>query len=379
MMSLKDITRGFLAPLATLQQAAGCFSAHARCRWPVLRDEEDAKALMTSFPDSAAVETRLTPDSAVAIIGLSCRLPLAASPEAFWRLLRDGRDAIGETPASRWDADACFAPEQAAPGTDNIRHGGPAAITQHTITGLHRSIIANRVSYTLGVRGPSMTVDTGQSSSLVAVHLAVESLWREESTLALAGGVSLNLIPESALAAARFGGLSPDGRCFTFDARANGYARGEGGVADQPAVVAQRELCLGHHLHALKASLLEPGHEAGQDGAAGQVAEGRPAAQGERGLERGRGLLVAPRSRVRPAFVEQLLKIVQVQLVGAELEQVGGRRPGDDRVSRPARTLQELAQLRDVHMQRGGGSTRPFAFPDLSAEPVGRHGSDPAG
>ena len=61
------------------------------------------------------------------------------------------------------------------------------------MTGLHRGIIANRVSYTLGLRGPSMTVDAGQSSSLVAVHLAVESLRRGESSVALAGGVNLNL------------------------------------------------------------------------------------------------------------------------------------------------------------------------------------------
>ncbi|HTB51097.1 MAG TPA: type I polyketide synthase, partial [Solirubrobacteraceae bacterium] len=74
-----------------------------------------------------------------------------------------------------------------------------------------------------------MTVDTGQSSSLVAVHLACESLRNGESDLALACGVHLNISPNSALEADRFGGLSPDGRCFTFDVRANGYVRGEGG------------------------------------------------------------------------------------------------------------------------------------------------------
>ncbi|WP_058042044.1 type I polyketide synthase [Streptomyces roseifaciens] len=106
---------------------------------------------------------------------------------------------------------------------------GLTAISPHTVTGLHRSIIANRVSYFLGLNGPSLTVDCGQSSSLVSVHLACESLRKGESTIALAGGVSLNIVPESTLGAAKFGGLSPDGRCFTFDARANGYVRGEGG------------------------------------------------------------------------------------------------------------------------------------------------------
>ncbi|WP_344261933.1 polyketide synthase, partial [Streptomyces sodiiphilus] len=105
----------------------------------------------------------------------------------------------------------------------------PSEVTQHTLTGLSRSVIANRISYFLGLRGPSLAVDTGQSSSLAAVHLACASLRRGESTLALAGGVHLNLVPDSFLAASRFGALSPDGRSYAFDERANGYVRGEGG------------------------------------------------------------------------------------------------------------------------------------------------------
>ncbi|SNT52231.1 Acyl transferase domain-containing protein, partial [Actinomadura meyerae] len=106
-----------------------------------------------------------------------------------------------------------------------------AAITRHSMTGLHRSVIANRVSYTLGLTGPSLTVDTGQSSSLVAVHLACESLAKGESELALAGGVNLIIDPAGSVSAFRFGGLSPDGRCHVFDSRANGFVRGEGGGA----------------------------------------------------------------------------------------------------------------------------------------------------
>ncbi|NUP52997.1 MAG: hypothetical protein HOW97_37585, partial [Catenulispora sp.] len=111
-----------------------------------------------------------------------------------------------------------------------LHSGGPGALTQHTFTGLKRGVIANRVSYTLGLHGPSLTVDTAQSSSLVALHIARESLARGESDVALVGGVNLNLLAEGALDAAWFGGLSPDGRCYTFDARANGFVRGEGGV-----------------------------------------------------------------------------------------------------------------------------------------------------
>nr|BAO20201.1 putative type I polyketide synthase [Sphaerisporangium sp. SANK 60911] len=110
------------------------------------------------------------------------------------------------------------------------RRIGPSAISGHTLTGLNRSIIANRVSHTLGLRGPSLTIDTGQSSSLVAAHMACESLRRGESSLALVGGVQLNLDLEGALEVERFGALSPDGRCYTFDHRANGYVRGEGGA-----------------------------------------------------------------------------------------------------------------------------------------------------
>ena len=110
-----------------------------------------------------------------------------------------------------------------------LARGGPEAVGQYTVTGYHHSIIANRVSYIFGLEGPSLTLDSACSSSLVAAHLACESLRRGESTLALAGGVNLNVLPESALAVSRFGALSQDGRCYTFDARANGYVRGEGG------------------------------------------------------------------------------------------------------------------------------------------------------
>ncbi|MYR46520.1 polyketide synthase, partial [Streptomyces sp. SID5910] len=111
------------------------------------------------------------------------------------------------------------------------RRRGVEAIDRHSFTGLHRSLIANRVSYHLGLRGPSLTLDAGQASSLVAVHLACESLRRGESTVAVAGGVNLILAPESSVSVAKFGGLSPDGVTYTFDARANGYVRGEGGGA----------------------------------------------------------------------------------------------------------------------------------------------------
>src|SRR5215207_1470565 len=178
----------------------------------------------------------------VAVVGMSCRLPQAANPGQFWALLAGGVDAVTAVPEGRWpDAtdsefrrggfiaevdrfDAAFfgiSPNEAAAMDPQQRlalelawealesartvpaalGGTPAAVFvgttsndyavlqdrlaadgpgRHNYTGANRAIIANRVSYFLGLQGPSLTVDTGQSSSLVAVQLACESLRRGE-------------------------------------------------------------------------------------------------------------------------------------------------------------------------------------------------------
>jgi acyl transferase domain-containing protein/NAD(P)-dependent dehydrogenase (short-subunit alcohol dehydrogenase family)/acyl carrier protein len=97
-------------------------------------------------------------------------------------------------------------------------------------TGAALNIIANRVSYALDLRGPSLVVDTACSSSLVAVHLACQSLQSGESDLALVGGVNVMLSPVTTHMLEQLGALSPDGRSRAFDAEANGYVRGEGGA-----------------------------------------------------------------------------------------------------------------------------------------------------
>ena len=101
-------------------------------------------------------------------------------------------------------------------------------IDAHTGTGTAQSIVANRLSYLLNLQGPSLTIDTACSSSLVAVHLACQSLRHDECTLAMAGGVSLILSPEMTISLSKWGFMAPDGRCKTFDARADGFVRGEG-------------------------------------------------------------------------------------------------------------------------------------------------------
>ncbi len=147
--------------------------------------------------------------------------------ELAWEALEDARIVPADLADSRTGVFVGIIADDYAALTH--QHGADG-ITRHTLTGLNRGLVANRISYTLGLHGPSAAVDTGQSSSLVAVHLAAESLRRGESAMAIAGGVNLNLVPDSTIGAERFGALSPDGRSFTFDARANGYVRGEGGA-----------------------------------------------------------------------------------------------------------------------------------------------------
>jgi thioester reductase-like protein len=101
-------------------------------------------------------------------------------------------------------------------------------INAYTALGNARSVAAGRIAYVLGLHGPVMQLDTACSSSLVAVHLACQSLRAGECKLALVGGVNLMSSPEASVALCKLQALSRDGRCKTFDARADGYGRGEG-------------------------------------------------------------------------------------------------------------------------------------------------------
>lgn len=227
----------------------------------------------------------------IAVVGIGCRFPGGEDPSAFWRMLVEGRDAVGPVPAARrdllgdsvrwggfidgidqfdplffgispreavqmdpqqrlalelaWEAleDAGVAPLGLV-GSDTgvfmascysdyaalAHYRGPNyGVTPHTATGMHDGLIANRISYALGLQGPSMAVDAACAGSLVAVHLGCQAIWMGESELVLAGGVNLSFVADYFTAVAQLGAVSPDGRCKAFDARANGMVRSEGG------------------------------------------------------------------------------------------------------------------------------------------------------
>lgn len=238
----------------------------------------------------------------IAVIGMSCRFPGGAnSPDDYWKLLRNGVDAIREIPAERWDVDRFYDPDRNAPGKAYTRYGGfiddiagfdasffnispreaesldphqrillevcwealeyanlipenlyganagvyigvssldqilnrigevpLSEIGPYHGTGCALAPIAGRVSYNFGFTGPSFVMDTACSSSLLSLHLASEGLRRRECDLALAGGVHFLFHPGYFVAFSKASMLSADGRCKTFDATANGYARGEG-------------------------------------------------------------------------------------------------------------------------------------------------------
>ena len=238
----------------------------------------------------------------IAIVGASCRFPGGAVDlSSYWRLLREGVSAVREVPRDRWDVDAFYDPDPAAPGKTATRCGAfldgvdqfdplffgispreaasldpqqrlllevtweaieragyapdrlapdrtgvfvgigqmdyaqlllgnvdPARVDVYAGTGNGFCFASGRLSYVLGLRGPNLAVDTACSSSLISVHLACQSLRRRETDMAIAAGVQLMLSPQPFVGLTKLGALSPDGKCKTFDASADGYGRGEG-------------------------------------------------------------------------------------------------------------------------------------------------------
>ena len=237
----------------------------------------------------------------IAIIGMGCRFPGAENPDAFWRLLATGEDAIREFPPSRWNINEFYDPDPDAPGKmstrwagliDNIDRFEPEffgispreainmdpqqrlllevcweslenagysprglkgtptgvflgmwsneygdlvdatsnlfACNAYSTSGILHSVAGGRISYTLGLEGPNLSIDTACSSSLVAVHTACLFLRMGECRTALAGGCNAILSPQVCVSLSKAHMMAADGRCKTFDSRADGFVRGEG-------------------------------------------------------------------------------------------------------------------------------------------------------
>ncbi|QSQ15453.1 type I polyketide synthase [Myxococcus landrumensis] len=144
--------------------------------------------------------------------------------EVAWEALEDAGQDVAKLTGSRTGVFAGVYNDDYA----KLELGTPSDQDASSVTGTINSVVAGRLSYLLDLQGPCMVVDTACSSSLVALHLACQSLRAGECSMALAGGVNLILSPHSSLRVARGDALAPDGRCKTFDARANGFVRGEG-------------------------------------------------------------------------------------------------------------------------------------------------------
>jgi phthiocerol/phenolphthiocerol synthesis type-I polyketide synthase C len=263
---------------------------------------ENSSASAVSGPSRSAGARQAT-NEPLAVVGMACRFPGGAdSPEAFWKLLRDGIDAVGEVPRDRWDVDFWYDADPETPAKMSTRRGGflrgnvndfdaaffgiapreaaavdpqqrllletawhavedagltreqlqdsdtgvfvgistidytylqavqsdPRQIDVYSGSGGVHSLAAGRLSYFLGLRGPCFAVDTACSSSLVALHSAGLSLRNGECRAAIVGGVNLLLSPDTNVFFSKMRAMSPDGKCKTFDAAADGYVRGEG-------------------------------------------------------------------------------------------------------------------------------------------------------
>ncbi|KAF6828375.1 KR domain-containing protein [Colletotrichum plurivorum] len=224
----------------------------------------------------------------IAIIGLNLKFPGdAVSPESFWEMLQNARHASGQVPSSRFNVEAFYHPDPARMDSMRVKNAhfmkedprafdaaffnmSPAEAsvldpqqrgllegTYHTFenvfcasfgrdsdaivardpefqsryqaTSSGSSMLSNRISHFFDLRGPSLTVDTACSSGLYALHLACQSILAGESEMSVVCGSNTYSTPECmSFPLSNAGFLSPDGRSYSFDRKANGYARGEG-------------------------------------------------------------------------------------------------------------------------------------------------------
>ncbi|WP_338894302.1 SDR family NAD(P)-dependent oxidoreductase [Streptomyces sp. TG1A-60] len=298
-----------------------------------------ASPAITTAPATTSIAAGTPHDRAaepVAVVGMSGSFPGSPDLESFWNNLVQGRDLISEAPPERFATAAGTTPVRGGflDGVDRFDAGffqitprearvmdpqarlflqtvwaaveeaghdpadlagsacglfvGVASseygelarergvdVDGQLMTGNDHSVLANRVSFLLDLRGPSEPVDTACSSSLVAVHRAVRAIQTGECDLAVAGGVNVIVAPTAFEAFGRSGMLAPDGRCKSFDHRADGYVRGEGvgAVLLKPL---SKALADGDHVHGVIA-----GSATNHGGRATSLTAPNPAAQAE--------------------------------------------------------------------------------------------------
>ena len=148
--------------------------------------------------------------------------------ETSWRALEDAGMDPDRLKGSRTGVYAGISNNEYRGLVLDVSDTSEPAASLYSVTGTSFNTAIGRVAYALGLEGPAIALDTACSSSLVAIHQAVSGLQRGEADLALAGGVHAILSGRLLEMRATAGMLSPDGRCATFDAAANGYVRGEG-------------------------------------------------------------------------------------------------------------------------------------------------------
>ncbi|KAH6857080.1 hypothetical protein B0I37DRAFT_301053 [Chaetomium sp. MPI-CAGE-AT-0009] len=104
----------------------------------------------------------------------------------------------------------------------------PDALPRFLLMGTGAAMASNRLSHFFDLRGPSMSVDTGCSTTLTALHQGCQSLKTGESDMSIVGGANVMFNPDMFLAMSSMTLISKDGKSYAFDSRANGYGRGEG-------------------------------------------------------------------------------------------------------------------------------------------------------